>query len=245
MNLSRAQRIKNGGRLNPGFCLSAVGWPAQSLRGKAIKKTLGRTSGPRSWDRRLSLRSVVAPQGFFNYVARISLEKAYLVSSRYIPVAQKITYISKKNPLLLMIRLVEKVYQRPPAKSVVASRISWTKSFPSNNRSHSLWLQKKVKQAIQHFSIFLFGWFIEEFFVRRLTSNSKIRIATTSGSLITLPLPRQHITPIYFLVFSYSINKIYAPIFSKWPTFLRRKRTGPQCNGNCSSGLQKCWSNFL
>ena len=101
MNLSRSQRIKNGGRLNPGFCLSAGGWPAQSLRGKAIKKALGRTSGPRSWDRRLSLRSVVAPQGFFNYFARVFLGKVYLVSSGYVPVAQKSNKYFEEKPVVV------------------------------------------------------------------------------------------------------------------------------------------------
>jgi len=45
--------------------------PHNPCAARPLKKALERTSGPRTWDRRLSLRSVVAPQGFFKYVARV------------------------------------------------------------------------------------------------------------------------------------------------------------------------------
>ena len=113
------------------FVSSAVGWPAQSLRGKAIKKTLGRTSGPRSWDRRLSLRSVVAPQGFFNYFARAFLRKVYLVSSEYVPIAQTSNKHFEEKPV------------------VVDSPFSW-KGSVNGYQLHRLLRQEFSEQPFSH-----------------------------------------------------------------------------------------------
>ena len=95
------------------------------------------------------------------------------------------TNISKKTQLSQAISLVEKEFQLPLVPTIVPTRIQRRTVSVSNNRTHFRRIKKKVKLPRIHFSMFLFCKYSDQFWSGLLTSILKIRMAASTGSVIT------------------------------------------------------------